>query len=438
MSTHPLSRRTVLAAGTATASALALSGCSRFGASSSGGSGEGGTQLTVMAWASAEQAAMYEKAFAAYHEANPDVTVKLEWMDVGSYQDKLNTRFAAGNPPDVMFLVGRWLGEYASRGALADLSTFPDDLHLDALDDGILASGRLDGKLHGVPTGTTTAALVYNTKILQQAGVTLPNTDTWSWQDFHDVNVAITKGTDGKSFGTGYNIPWPPTVAQWAGQRGETLFTEEGALGLSAQTLAAYFQMTVDLRNAGGYAPAGSLDDQATTVENSPLGKGFVASQSIPANVFADYNTALDGNLTLVRFPGESPTHGYQITPTLLWSQAAQSKNPEAAAALIDYLTNDAKSFEARSALLGVPVNPDVASQVATTLPADGKTFVDFLLALGDEELPAYYLEPAGAGEIADNLVSIATEVEFGRMTPQQAGEKFVTDAQASLSRAAS
>ena len=437
MSTHHLSRRTALAAGMTTATAAALTGCSRFGASG-GGSGTDGTQLTVMAWASAEQAAMYEKAFAAYHQANPGVTVKLEWMDVSSYQDKLNTRFAAGNPPDVMFLVGRWLGEYASRGALADLSTHPDDLDLTKLDDSVLASSRLDGKLYGIPTGTTTPGLVYNTRILGDAGLTLPETDTWTWKDFHDFNVAITRATGSKTYGTGYNIPWTPTVALWAGQRGEVLYTEDGALGLSAQTLADYFQMTVDLRNAGGYAPAGSLDDQATTVEDSALGKGFVASQTIPANVFADYNTALDGNLTLVRFPGESPTPGYQITPTLLWSQAAESEHPAEAAALIDYLTNDPTSFEVRSALLGVPVNAEVATEVAKTLPADGKTFVDFLLGLQDEDLSPYYLEPAGAGEISDNLVSIGTEVEFGRMTPAQAGEKFVVDAQASLDRASS
>ncbi|MEZ0492017.1 ABC transporter substrate-binding protein [Kineococcus sp. TBRC 1896] len=437
MSARPLSRRTTLATGVATASAVALTGCSRFGASG-GGTDADGVELTVMAWADSKQAAVYEKAFAAYHEANPGVTVKLEWMDVGSYQDKLNTRFAAGNPPDVMFLVGRWLGEYASRGALADLATFPDALDLTALDDSVLASSRLDGKLYGVPTGTTCQGLVYNTKVLQDVGLTLPDTSTWTWQQFHDFNVAITEATGRATYGTGYNIPWAPTVSLWAGQHGESLYTEDGTLGMSAQTLADYFQMTVDLRDAGGYAPAGSLDDQATTVEDSALGKGFVASQTIPANLFGDYNTALDGNLTLVRFPGEVPTHGYQITPTLLWSQASGSKHPQEAAALIDYLTNDPTSFESRAALLGVPVNPDIATEVAATLPADGKTFVDFLLGLQDEELPPYYLEPAGAGEISDNLVSLATEVEFGRMTPQQAGERFVTEAQASLARASS
>lgn len=439
MSTPHLSRRTALAASLAAGSTAALAGCSRFGGSAGGGDDSGsGVELSVMAWASAEQATMYEEEFARFHTANPDVTVKLEWGDVGSYQDKLNTRFAAGNPPDVMFLVGRWLGEYASRGALADLAGYPDALDLGTMSDATLAGARLDGTVYAVPTGTTTAALVYNTKILSDAGLTLPDTNTWTWQDFHDFNVAITQATGGTVFGTGYNIPWPPTIALWAGQHGESLYTEDGALGLSAQTLAEYFQMTVDLRNAGGYAPVGSLDDQAQTVEASPLGTGFVASQSIPANTFSDYNTALDGNLALVRFPGESPTPGSQITPTLLWGLASASEHPEQAAALIDFLTNDPASFETRSAFLGVPANPEVAAEVAKTLPADGQTFVDFLLALQDEPLPPYYLEPAGAGEIADNLVSIGTEVEFGRMTPTEAGERFVADAQASLDRASS
>jgi len=433
--TPRLTRRAALLGAGSTA---ALAGCSRFGGSGGDAAADGGVELSVMAWASAEQATMYEAEFERFHASNPDVTVKLEWGDVSSYQDKLNTRFAAGNPPDVMFLVGRWLGEYASRGALADLGQYPDQLDLGTLNDAVLSGARLDGTVYAVPTGTTTAALVYNKKILDDAGLTLPDTDTWTWQDFHDFNVAITQATGGKTFGTGYNIPWAPTIALWAGQHGETLYTEDGALGLSAQTLADYFQMTVELRNAGGYAPAGSLDDQAQTVEASPLGTGFVASQSIPANTFSDYNTALDGNLVLVRFPGEVPTPGVQVTPTLLWGQASASKHPEEAAKLIDFLTNDPASFETRSAFLGVPVNPDVAAEVAQALPADGQTFVDFLLDLQEEDLPSYYLEPAGAGEISDNLVSIGTEVEFGRMTPAEAGEKFLADAQASLDRASS
>ncbi|WP_432508742.1 ABC transporter substrate-binding protein [Kineococcus auxinigenes] len=433
---RPVPRRAALAAG---AGALALTGCGRFGGSgSSTGGDDGEVELTVMAWASASQAQMYESAFATYHEQNPGVRVRLEWMDVSSYPDKLNTKFAAGSPPDVTFLVGRWLGEYASRGVLADLGEHGDVLRLDALPDSSLDGARLDGTVYAVPTGTTTPGLVYNRRVLDELGLTVPDDRTWTWDDFREFNAAVTRASGGSTYGTGYNIPWTPTVALWAGQHGEELYTADGQLGMSAGTLADYFQMTVDLRAAGGYSPAGLLDDQGQTVEDSALGRGLVASQSIPANVFADYNTTLDGVLQLVRFPGESPTPGYQVTPTLLWAQAAASKHPAEAAALIDYLTNDPASFTARSALLGVPVNPQVAAAVGETLPEDGKTFVDFLVRLQEEDLPPHHLEPAGAGEIADNLVSIGTEVEFGRMTPQQAGEKFVADARASLERAAS
>lgn len=432
---HP-ARRTVLGAGIAGAGALTAAGCSRFGSSGSS-SDDGGVQLTLTAWADADQAAQYEEAFAVFSRKHPGTTVKLEWMDVASYQDKLNTKFAAGSPPDVMFLVGRWLGEYASRGVLADLTGFADDLDLEVLGETTLAGSSIDGKVYAVPTGTTTLGLVYNTAVLDEAGLTLPDDTTWTWDDFHRFNVDVTRATGGTTFGTGFYVPYLPTLAMWAGQRGESLFTQDGALGLSAGTVADYFQMTVDLREAGGYPPAGALDDTTQSVEASALGTRLIASQNIPANVFGDYNTGMGGTLRLVRFPGERPTPGYQITPTLLWAAAEGSEHPHEAAQLIDFLTNDPESFAGRAALLGVPVNTDVAAEVATTLPPDGQTFVDFLIDLQDEETQPYYLEPAGAGEIADGLVSIATEVEFGRTTPQQAGERFVADAQAALDRAA-
>ena len=411
---------------------LTLAGC----AGSTGSDADGDVELTVQTWADATQSKVYEEVFDAFEEQNPGITVKLDWMDVGSYQDKLNTKFAAGDPPDVMFLVGLWLGEYASRGALADLNDFTDEIDFSKLPESILASGQLDGATYGMPTGSTAVGFVYNTDIVEQAGLELPDDLTWTWDDFEDFNQEVFDETG--VYGTGFYVPWTPMVSSFARQQGEDFYTEDGKLDVSVDTMEKYFQMTVDMREVGGFAPAGSLEDQGTSTAESPLGKNFIASQVIPSNVFPDFNTAMDGNLALMRLPGETDNvrRGMEVTPTLLWGAAAQSKHPEEAAKLIDFLTNDPASFEARSTLLGVPINPDVATEVAATLEPDAKTFVDYVLALQAEDLPPYYLEPAGAGEVGNALVSVATEVEFGRMTPREAAEKFITDAEAALANA--
>ena len=392
-------------------------------------------ELRLMVWASAEEADRYEEDLAAFTDST-GIGVKLEFLDVGGYQDKLNTLFAAGDPPDVMFLVGRWIGEYASRGVLADLREHTDVLDLEAVNQDILEQATYEGTLLGVPTGSTTIGFVYNAELVESLGLTLPDDTTWSWDDFVDFNNSIYEASDGETYGTGFYVPWLPTITQWVRQRGQDLFTADGAIGTDATTISDYFQMVQDMRASGGFAPKGALEeDAAASLEQSPIGRGLIASQIIASNQFADLNAGLDGKLALLRVPGETDQErpGYTVTPTLLWSMTAESEHPSEAAQLIDFLTNDPASYAARSIFLGVPINTEVADALSPDLDEDQQTFVDFTVAISEEELPPYSMEPAGAGEVQNILVSLSTEVEYERMTPQQAGEEFMTQAAAAL-----
>ena len=68
---------------------------------------------------------MTEAALRIFEKKNPGITVKTEYQDSAPYADKLATRFAGGNPPDVLAMANRSLLEYAQRGTLADLKSFP-------------------------------------------------------------------------------------------------------------------------------------------------------------------------------------------------------------------------------------------------------------------------------------------------------------------------
>lgn len=443
MTTHLTRRWFITLVGTG-ATAAAVAGCrpGTGGDDAEGDAGSGGAtsdvELRLMVWASAEEADRYEEDLAGFTDST-GIGVKLEFLDVGGYQDKLNTLFAAGDPPDVMFLVGRWIGEYASRGVLADMREYTDVLDLDAVNQPILEQATYEGTLMGVPTGSTTIGFVYNAELVESLGLTLPDDTTWSWDDFVDFNTQIYEASGGETYGTGFYVPWLPTITQWVRQRGQDLFTADGTLGTDAETIADYFQMVQDMRASGGFAPKGALEeDAAASLEQSPIGRGLIASQIIPANQFSDLNTGLDGKLALLRVPGETDQvrRGYTVTPTLLWSMAAESEHPSEAAQLVNYLTNDPASYAARSIFLGVPINADVAEALAPDLDENQQTFVDFTVAISEEDLPPYAMEPAGAGEVQNILVTLSTEVEYERMTPQEAGEEFMTQGAAALESA--
>jgi multiple sugar transport system substrate-binding protein len=134
----PISRRLVLGAAMV-AAGLTISACG--GGATSSGSGSGGNvELNFVFWGDANRAKMTEAALRIFEKKNPGITVKTEYQDSAPYADKLATRFAGGNPPDVLAMANRSLLEYAQRGTLADLKSFPE-LNLDKVPETTLSRG---------------------------------------------------------------------------------------------------------------------------------------------------------------------------------------------------------------------------------------------------------------------------------------------------------
>lgn len=415
--------------------AISLAGCAS--GASSNASGE--TTLTMMAWANADESKMYNKVLDAFHEENPDITVKLEYTDVGTYQDKLNTKFAAGSPPDVFFMVDRWIGEYTSRDALLDYAQFKDTIDFEAIDQGMVEANTRDGRIYSIPTGSTAAALVVNTELLKKYNIPVPDDKAWSWEDFSEWAQSITDASGGTVNGSSINMSWPPTFSAYVRQHGENLFTEDGKLGVTEATAEKWFELTKNLYESKAFAPAESADQTgALSPEQSPFGAQKIASTVIPANYLPTYGKVLgDDNVKLLRFPGEtsSKQRGQLVTPTLLWTSPANTKHPQEVAKLVEFLTNNKASYADRGTFLGVPVNAEVAAEVGKNLTPAEQQFTTFVIDLSKENLPPLINDPAKAGTVAEDLTSLVTELSFGRTSPQDAAKKFIANSNATLAQ---
>lgn len=425
-------RRTILAAAGVTLG-LALTGC----ASSGNPAGQNGiVELNFVFWGDANRAKVTEAALRVFEEKNPGIKVKTEYQDSGPYADKLATRFAGGNPPDVLAMANRSLLEYAQRGALADLKSLPE-LKLDAVPGTVLSRGTVDGKLYGLATGVTTIGMVVNKTITDQVGVTIPDDKTWSWEDYAKFATEVTQKTGGKVYGAGYEVATETGPILLARQRGEDFYTKDNKLGVSEETIRDWFQYSVDLRNAGGYPPAGFFEQIGGSPAQSYLAKGTIASQIIPINNFKGYSEAVEGDVVLLRMPGETTgeRRGYSADPTMLWSVAAKSKHPKEAAKLVDFLTNDSDGAAHTLTQRGVPINPAVAESITPKLGKDDKTFVDMMAAIQEDELAEAYVYPKGASVVADTLKQLATEVEFGRISPADAAKTFLEKSNAAINK---
>jgi multiple sugar transport system substrate-binding protein len=167
------------------------------------------------------------------------------------------------------------------------------------------------------------------------------------------------------------------------------------------------------------------------------LAKGTVASQIIPINNFKGYNDAVEGEVVLLRIPGETSAErrGYSADPSMLWSIAAKSKHPKEAAKLLNFLVNDSDGAAETLTQRGVPINPEVAQSITPKLSTDDKTFVDMMAAIQEDDLPPAYVYPKGASVVADTLKQLATEVEFGRISPADAAKTFLEKSNAAINK---
>jgi multiple sugar transport system substrate-binding protein len=423
-----LNRRNVLKAAGLTGLGLGLAACGRgFG----GGDDEpegGAVQLNMVWWGDAKRAEKTQAALDAFQRKNAGITVKIEYQDSGPYKDKLATRFAAGDPPDVMAMRMDSLREYADRGALLDLGQHAGAVDLSGLSDNAKALAAVGDKTYGVPAGLNAIGFVVNKTLAEKYGATIPDGNTWSWDDLAAFARGITKASGRKVYGTAFEPATLANIIVYTRQRGEDFYTADGALGISEATVVAWFELVEKMRAEGGFPPAGFIETVGGSPEQSYLAKGSIASQIIPTNNFLGYNAAAGGNLALLRIPGETqgPRRGQSVDCPHLWSVAAQSKHRDEALKLLNFLVNDAEASKATGTTRGVPPSTKVAEEIKPMLAPDDQVATDYLGGLQREQLPRSFTYPPGSSKIASSLLTIATEVEFKRQTPQQAAKAFL------------
>lgn len=126
-----------------------------------------------------------EQLIGTFEEQNPGIQIDVTTASFDNYFTKLQTDFAAGNPPDVFELNYENFVTFASRGLLAPL----DGLLANAtgIDENTFYPAALEAFQHedtqyGLPITFSTVVLFYNQDLFDAAGVAYP-TDDWTWTD---------------------------------------------------------------------------------------------------------------------------------------------------------------------------------------------------------------------------------------------------------------
>ena len=126
-----------------------------------------------------------ESLIETFESQHPDIRIEYTTAPFADYFTKLQTDFAAGNPPDVFELNYENFVTFASRGTLAPLDPYlggEDGIEEGTFYDAALDAFAFDGTQYGLPITFSTSVLFYNQDLFDEAGIAYP-TDDWIWDD---------------------------------------------------------------------------------------------------------------------------------------------------------------------------------------------------------------------------------------------------------------
>lgn len=270
-----------------------------------------------------------------------------------SYWTLLEAGASGGDMPDVFWMHSNEVQKYMDNDILMDLTdriAASEKLEMDKFPEDIRNLYQMNGKTYAVPKDVDTIALWYNKTMFDEAGLAYPD-ESWTWDDFYDAAVTLTK-EDGSQYGTAMN----PTNNQdgfynMIYSMGGTVLTDDKQSGFDdPNTLKAMNYVDKLIKNA--MPPATVMAETGTDVL---LNSGKIAMLSqgswmVPAFKINDYIAA---NCDVAVLPKDAESgRRVSIYNGLGWAANANTKNPEAAWALIEWFGT--KEMQLKQAELGV------------------------------------------------------------------------------------
>ena len=245
-----------------------LIACSSNQPASSGDSKDNGTETIVWSfWGDPWEVDVNNQVKDAFEAKYPNIKVETQHEPWSSYFDKLQTQWAAGESPDVMFLTN--VPGYASKGVLMDIGELTKEKGFDMSDyyDGQLTQFKYDGKLYGVPRDNDTKVFFYNKKLFDQAGLKYPS-QGWTWDEMREDAKKLTKVENGVT--TQYGMAFEPDAwSLWVwGNGGEIVDNYEKPTKslLNSKQAVDAIQFLGDLMNVDKVAPSYDLQKDSNNI----------------------------------------------------------------------------------------------------------------------------------------------------------------------------
>ncbi|MGW7293832.1 ABC transporter substrate-binding protein [Streptomyces xiamenensis] len=416
----------------AVAGSLALTACG-----SDGDSGDGGNvTLKFTWWGGDERSSRYEQAIDLFEEQNPGIKVQTSFAEFADYWTQRATDATSGQLPDVFQMDASRLLEYANAGLLGPLDDYTGELlDVSQIDDELLSSGEVNGELVAIPTGTNTLALLVNPDLAEEIGVEIPDWD-YTWEEYRtflaEVSAAGADHSPTVYGATDYTMVWWFFLQDLI-QKGIEPFNENGEMNFSEDDMRDFINSTDDIRSPGDiFFPA------ERTEQLLPLG-GFTSGEAVVEfhwdNFIHGYANDL-GNENVQLMPLPSGPDGQKhmfFKPTMQLTSGANTKHPEEAAKLIDFLVNSPEAGAIIGTDLGVPASQERLETLDVEEGSLNQRVIEYQQRARDEGYmtATVPLQPEGFGGLETEYVEIlAPEFGYSQIDTDTFVQRFFSEAQ--------
>lgn len=401
-------------------------------AESTEGSNSGSANLVMAWWGNQTRNERTQKIIDLYSEQNPGVTIDGQFSEFNDYWQKLATAAAGHSMPDIVQMDYKYLNQYVTNGLLVDLTPYVEDGTIDTADcnQDVLNSGSVNGGLYALCNGINSPALLYNKTLLDENGITVK--DNMTLDEFIDVCKEVYEKTGYKTnLCYNQNEQW---IEYFLRADDIVLYEDEKLGGDSYEPYADFFKLYEDgLKDGYVIDPSVFAERSIGSVEQDPLVYGsspetmswcaFAYSNQLTATVSA----APEGTeIGLTTWPSADPKKSDYLKPSQFFAISSDSKNPEEAAKILNFITNDVDCNNILLGERGIPLSSKTAEAIAPNLDETTQkviTFVNDVVSANSSQVNPPSTN--GASEVNDLINKLQEQVCYGQLSAEDAGKQL-------------
>lgn len=296
-------------------------------------------KIVIWEWISTQGSGpAYQKVLQSYRESHPNIKVVSISDPWNQAHNKVLLMHQAHKMPDIIGVNRNWLMEFVSMGILEDLTPYVNtvpgmkDKYYDAV------KGTLNGKVYILPYAGGDAALIYNTEVFKNAGLTPPKT----LDEFVAVGKKLSDPTNNK-----YGTQWCMSEKNVAGANvcnfgpiltsfGGTYVRNKKAAFNDPDGVAA-MEWMIKLEKEGIAAPGGTTVDAKSMREAFASGRVFMTFDGAWGVPFYNKFPNLKWNVTRMPKGKEIGT----VVNIMCWGIPKESKHKKEAWDLLKYIESD-------------------------------------------------------------------------------------------------